>query len=110
MNSNNIYGLISLIFCVLVGCKGHQEALTNRLDLAGEWGFKEDAGDIGIRERWFEKMSDEVVTLPGSMASNGKGDEIRVNTPWTGSIFDSAYFHQPAYEAYRQEGNIKVPF
>ncbi|MBD1433108.1 beta-galactosidase [Sphingobacterium sp. DN00404] len=110
MHKKTIYILISLIILVMSGCRGKHEAWTNRVDLSGEWGFREDAGDVGVQERWFEATDEEVIKLPGSMASNGKGEAIRVGTSWTGSIFDSSYFDKPEYAAYRQEGNIKVPF
>ena len=44
------------------------------------------------------------------MAENGKGDDITVDTKWTGEIVDSSWFKSPAMEKYRQPGNIKVPF
>ena len=52
----------------------------------------------------------ETVKLPGSMAENGKGNEITVNTDWTGDIVDKSYFTDKKYEKYRKPGNIKIPF
>ncbi|WP_228450676.1 sugar-binding domain-containing protein [Chryseolinea soli] len=80
------------------------------LDLSGPWSFQIDRNDEGVKEKWFTKTLDDRITLPGSMASNGKGDDIAVNTPWTGSIFDSAFYKAPEFAPYRQPGNIKVPF
>ena len=34
----------------------------------------------------------ETVKLPGSMAENGKGNEVTVNTDWVGDIIDKSYF------------------
>lgn len=82
----------------------------NQLNLWGTWEFKEDPTDIGIRDKWYNLKSTQTVQLPGSMTSNRKGEDIRVNTKWTGSIFDSSYFAKPEYLKYRQKGNIKVPF
>ena len=48
--------------------------------------------------------------LPGSMAENGKGDDVTLKTPWTGDIIDRSYFTEKKYEKYRQPGNIKIPF
>ena len=56
------------------------------------------------------RVLDETVSLPGSMAENGKGDEVTVNTDWTGDIVDRSYFTDKKYERYRQPGNIKIPF
>ena len=72
--------------------------------------FKLIATDKGIQEKWFSKKLADQIILPGSMTTNGKGDEVSVNTPWVGSIFDSSYFKNPEYEKFRVEGNIKVPF
>ncbi len=82
----------------------------NTLDLSGEWAFLTDPESKGITEKWFSSKLPETINLPGSMTENGKGDEISVNTPWTGGIVDSSWFHSPELEKYRQPGNIKVPF
>ncbi len=44
------------------------------------------------------------------MAENGKGNEVTLNTEWTGDIIDRSYFTDKKYEKYRQPGNIKIPF
>jgi hypothetical protein len=80
------------------------------MDLSGEWSFQADPQDKGVTEKWFSASLNDVVTLPGSMTTNGKGNDIVVNTPWTGQIVDSSWFKDPQYEKYRREGNIKVPF
>ncbi|WP_245957701.1 glycoside hydrolase family 2 TIM barrel-domain containing protein [Niabella yanshanensis] len=81
-----------------------------QIDLAGHWSFRVDALDVGVKEQWFSKKLTDKVVLPGSMATNNKGDDIGVHTPWTGSIFDSSWFSKPEYAKYRRSGNIKVPF
>lgn len=81
------------------------------LDLAGDWGFKIDSLDQGISEKWFATNLDDTIKLPGSMAENGKGDEITVNTHWTGSMWnDSLWYKDPKYAKYREPGNVKVSF
>ncbi|WP_308769607.1 sugar-binding domain-containing protein [uncultured Bacteroides sp.] len=72
---------------------------TDKIDLSGSWTFSTDSLD------W-----SRTIELPGSMASNGLGDNIAVNTDWTGGIVDSSYFFKPLYAKYREPGNIKVPF
>lgn len=54
---------------------------TDKIDLAGSWTFSTDSMD------W-----SRVIELPGSMASNGLGEDIAVGTDWTGGIVDSSYF------------------
>jgi beta-galactosidase/beta-glucuronidase len=81
-----------------------------RLDLTGEWQFAIDSLDQGVGQRWFVKDLTDKNSLPGSMTTNGKGNNISLKTPWTGQIVDSSWFFKPEYAAYRQPGNIKVPF
>ena len=44
------------------------------------------------------------------MTSNGLGEDININTPWTGSINDDSYFKNEHYAKYRNSDNIKIPF
>lgn len=69
-----------------------------------------DAGDEGIRAKWYSTVLPETISLPGSMAENLKGDEITLKTKWTGSIYDSSYFFHPRLAKYRKPGNLKIPF
>jgi hypothetical protein len=82
----------------------------NIISLHGTWGFQADPEDIGIKEGWYLKQLNETIILPGCMAENAKGDIPALDTKWTGSIFDSSWFYNPAMEKYRQPGNIKFPF
>lgn len=82
----------------------------NLIDLSGEWAFRTDPEDKGIAAEWYSVSLPESIRLPGSMAENGKGEDIGVNTPWTGYIVDSAWFFNSEMEKFRQPGNIKVPF
>ena len=86
--------LLSSIICC--ACSNTQ----NTIDLSGEWQVTTDSAN------W----TGTILTLPGSLTSNGIGDEISLSTPWTGTIVDSSYFKTDEYAAYRQNGNIKVPF
>jgi hypothetical protein len=82
----------------------------NQIDLSGTWRFQVDSLDKGVSEKWFDQKLNDQINLPGSMTTNGKGNDITINTPWTGSIVDSSWFFKPEYAKYRQPGNIKVPF
>ena len=55
----------------LWGCSSHESSI----DLAGEWSISYDGG-----------ARTATVTLPGSMTTNGLGDEPGLETPWTGQI------------------------
>lgn len=70
------------------------------IDLSGEWDFA-----VGERPVYNDK-----VTLPGSMLTNGKGDDVTLTTQWVSSLYDSSYYFNPKMEKYRQPGNMKFPF
>jgi hypothetical protein len=80
------------------------------IDLSGTWSFQVDSLDKGLSNKWFTRQLPDKITLPGSMTTNWKGNDISLNTPWTGDIVDSSWFHKPEYAPYRKLGNIKVPF
>ena len=80
------------------------------INLAGKWGFMADPRDDGLLEKWYNQSLKEAIILPGSMAENGKGNEITLQTPWTGSIYDSSFYFSPRLAKYRQPGNVHIPF
>lgn len=82
----------------------------DKIDLSGQWNFRIDSLDQGETQRWFSQTLKETIMLPGSMTTNGKGDEVTVKTPWIGGIVDSSWFFKPQYAKYRRPGNIKIPF
>jgi hypothetical protein len=99
-----------ILLLIATGCASPKLEVRKSLSLAGEWKFKIDSLDQGIEENWYNTKFEETVSLPGSMAENGKGDEVSLTTNWTGDINDRSYFSDKRYEKYRQPGNIKIPF
>src|SRR5215211_2399034 len=83
---------------------------SQQISLAGQWRFAIDRDDKGIDEKWFSKKLAETITLPGSMAQRGKGDEVTLQTKWTGSIYDSSFFFRTSLARYRTKDNLKIPF
>lgn len=79
------------------------------VDLSGEWRFQLDREDVGEEEKWFTTRLPDTIRLPGSLQTQGYGDEPSVETKWIGSIKDRAWFESPDYEKFRQPGNIKIP-
>ena len=73
--------------------------VAQKQSLAGPWRFALDRTDSGVGESWFDRRLDGQVRLPGTLAAQGIGDEITVDTPWTGSIVDRSYFTAPEYRA-----------
>jgi len=106
MNNN----FIIMAFFILAGFMAKQEFKDERISLAGEWNFRTDSLNTGIREEWYNQIFEDKVILPGSMAENGKGNDVTVDTEWTGDIIDRSYFDDDRYEKYRKPGNIKIPF
>ena len=95
---------------MFAGCSVPQNGIRGKLSLSGEWKFRIDSLDKGIENKWYNDLFIETIKLPGSMAENGKGDEVTLKTDWTGEIVDKSYFTDKKYEKYRQPGNIKIPF
>lgn len=70
------------------------------IDLSGTWDF--GYGD--------NKIYNDRIELPGSMLTNGKGNDVDTQTKWTGSLYDMSYYYSDRYAPYRRPGNIKFPF
>jgi hypothetical protein len=107
------YILLTTLVFVQVFCLEKavaQESKADLIDLSGQWRFQPDPRDIGMKERWFDQTLQDQLILPGSMTTNGKGENIDLLTPWTGSIIDSSLFLKPEYAKYRQPGQVKMPF
>ena len=100
---------VLVLACVLTHLASFA-AQTDRLSLAGTWRLELDRSNVGISEKWFERTLPHKVKLPGSLPAQGIGDDITVDTKWTGDIVDKSWFTAPQYAKYRQPGNIKVPF
>ena len=80
------------------------------LSLAGNWRFQLDRANVGVAERWFDCELAQTATLPGDLSAQDMGDDVTIDTKWTGQIVDRSYFTEPEYAPYRQPGNIKLPF
>ncbi len=85
--------LISLLLCFGFGYASSQDVI----DLSGAWHLT-------------SRLDATAVTLPGSLLTNGLGDDLSVNTRWTGSLYDSSYYFNPFMEPYRHAGQMKFPF
>ena len=80
------------------------------MNLAGAWSFALDPADVGVDARWFAGPLRDQIALPGSLQEQGYGDDISVDTAWTGSIQDRRWFTAPEYARYRTPGQVKLPF
>ena len=89
--------LLGLAVTVLMGM---QLQAQESISLTGSWDFA-----IGDSAKY-----EDYVMLPGSMLTNDKGNPVTINTPWTGSLYDSSYYYNPYMRKYQVEGNVKFPF
>ena len=78
--------------------------------LSGVWRFELDPADEGLVSSWENRTLADRIRLPGVLQAQGFGDDVTVDTKWTGQIVDRSFFSSPRYEPYRQPGNVKVPF
>ena len=99
--------LVSFLFLILISC---QQAEKQEIDLSGEWSYQLDKNEIGETEKWYNADFSNQLILPGALRDYEIGDEPTLTTNWTGSIYDSSWYFNPAMEKYRQEGDVKFPF
>nr|MCR5140369.1 beta-glucuronidase [Bacteroidaceae bacterium] len=100
-----------LFVFVMVVCAVRMPAQLGVVDLSGEWQFQIDRADVGEADGWFKRTTlDDTMRLPGSMPEMLKGDDVTTKTVWTGSLYDSSYYYNPAMECYRVAGDVKLPF
>ena len=104
----HFYPIIVALLLLVISCS--KPAAEKKIDLSGIWQYSMDPEDKGVTESWFNKAFTDTLSFPGSLTSNGIGDDITLNTPWTGQIVDSSYFKNAEYAKYREAGNMKIPF
>ena len=64
----------SILALFILATAGHStRADETTLPLAGAWKFRLDAGDVGVKEKWFTRTFDDTVQLPGTTDENHKG-------------------------------------
>jgi hypothetical protein len=107
--------VFSLILCIKISAgqsanENKPQKSKDSIDLSGAWSFAIDSLDKGIEQAWFNKNLEDKINIPGSMTTNGKGNDITVDTKWTGNLFNLGWFKDTAYAKYREPGNIKVSF
>ena len=85
-------------------------AQTQKVSLAGEWSYRLDPADEGVAAAWYASPLDGSLQLPGSLTTNGIGNEVDAATPWVGSMHNRMWYNDPAYARYRATGSTKVVF
>jgi hypothetical protein len=101
-----------VMLTILQSCV-EKESVINELPLEGTWALALDSLDIGETNQWFAKSTNEwqSVKLPGSLAEQNLGNDVSVNTHWTGNMWnDSAWYKDERMAKYREDGNVKISF
>lgn len=90
--THRILTLICLL-CFILSGQAQQS-----IDLSGLWSFQIDREGVGEEEQWFngKKNFDDTILLPGSMPERLKGDDPTLKTQWTGTLYDSSFYFNPA--------------
>jgi beta-galactosidase len=104
------FELAACVACVGALGSSAAGAQTERVSLAGQWRFQLDPKDVGVSEQWCERALEQRIKLPGALQNQGFGEDITVDTKWTGETGLDVWLNSPQYAKYRQPGNIKVPF
>ena len=82
---------------LLAGVLGQTAAAD--ISLHGTWQYALDPEDKGIREQWAEKKLENALTLPGSLQTQGIGEDIGPNTKWVGLQRDTrSVLGDPVYQ------------
>ena len=106
---NTFSAAVAILLSFLSTSNGASSPLLS-FDLAGQWRFALDRQDAGIRDAWFQQRLSDAIRIPGSLPAQGVGDDVSVDTPWTGGIVDRAFFTAPEFAKYREPGHVKVPY
>ena len=110
LNHKFNYTMKKTLFSLLLLCFCSFSLSAQNIDLKGQWSFQTDPNDVGVEQGWFNKTLDDTLFLPGSTSSNGKGDDITVDTKWTGSVIDRSWYTDDKYAKYREKDNLKTVF
>lgn len=113
MNRNIIRSMVMIATAAVMSAGCQTIALRHErktISLSGHWLFSLDPNNVGESEKWYNSQLADRIKLPGSTAENGYGDDVSVDTKWTGSIIDKSWFTEAKYEKYRQADSVKIPF
>ena len=98
------------VFAICACCLAAVSAAMEPLALEGQWQFQLDPRDEGLQQQWFQKNLAQTIRLPGCLQAQGFGDDVTVDTKWTGQVVDRSWFTDAKYAKYREPGNLKIPF
>ncbi len=101
-----------VVALVAISCSKQEPS---ELDLSGVWSFSMDKQDEGVVNKWFTKSLSDTIVLPGSMASNGKGEPVGYDTKFTGNdwkAYDNGkmWYNDENYKPYLYGNEFLYPF
>jgi hypothetical protein len=64
---------VSIAIAMAVAVGAAQTRQEKILPLAGDWSFRLDGDNVGVKEQWFAKSLEDKVQLPGTTDTNKKG-------------------------------------
>jgi hypothetical protein len=94
----------SIILCSILALAGLASA--NSLDLAGDWRFALDAGDLGIKSDSSGWRFPDRIVLPGIVTAQGFGEKPSFDTQWTGE----GWRYPEMFKEWQAADNFKFPF
>lgn len=94
-----------ILICFLPSYSGNV-----KFALDGEWAFRLDPKDCGIRNKWFETTFSDHIYLPGALQNQGYGDDVTVQTEWiTNENQSGLWFTHPMYAFFREKDSLRYP-
>lgn len=95
-----------IVVLAFYNCQKQSEVI----NLKGNWTYKLDKDNLGLNEQWQNLSFTDSIILPSSLRDKGIGNTPTLKTKWTGSIYDSTWYFNPALEKYRKKDSLKFPF
>lgn len=97
-----------VIFLIFFGLTGTSSSQNHIRDLSGEWQFKMDPENQGIKNSWFTSQFSDVLNLPGCMQEQGYGNIPDSEMRWwrNDQAVDTKNF--PWLKDYKNKENFKT--
>lgn len=100
---NTMKTLSFLCSAVLSVCSATSGEL---IDLAGEWRFALDPGDLGAGAKPADWRFPDKIRLPGVLTAQGFGEAPSIRTKWTGD----GWRYPDLFKEWQTDDNFKFPF
>ncbi|MDR1925834.1 MAG: hypothetical protein LBQ66_15820, partial [Planctomycetaceae bacterium] len=75
--------------------KTHLKQNAGVVSLAGEWRFRLDPDDAGLKNEWYKETFTESINLPGSLQEQGYGNDVDIHTKWTVEQMGRTWYNAP---------------